>query len=123
MFISESNNKTSELQNRLNKNQHEFNKIIADNLKFSSELNNITKIYNKYKSRLVTTEKTIYNKKIEIEKIEKENEIEKLNNLNFTKKNYNNNFEIKNNKLRQLILNQSLLRNNFENTNLHETKK
>ena len=122
LFISESNNKISELQNRLNKNQHEFNKIIVDNLKFSSELNNITKIYNKYKSRLVTTEKTIYNKKIEIEKIEKENEIEKLNNLNFTKKNYNNNFEIKNNKLRQLILNQSLLRNNFENTNLQYQK-
>ncbi|HEY6534550.1 MAG TPA: chromosome segregation SMC family protein [Candidatus Nitrosocosmicus sp.] len=122
MFISESNNKTSELQNRLNKNQHEFNKIIVDNLKFSSELDNITKIYNKYKSRLVTTEKTIYNKKIEIEKIEKENEIEKLNNLNFTKKNYNSNFEIKNNKLRQLILNQSLLRNNFENTNLQYQK-
>ncbi len=122
LLVSELNNKISDFQNRLNKNQQEFNKLINDNSNFSLELDNVTKIYNKYKSRLVTIEKTIYNKKIEIDKIEKENDIGKLNNLNFTKKNINNNFEIKNNKLRQLILNQSLLRNNYENTNLQYQK-
>ena len=85
-------------------------------------IDKITNNFYKYKSRLIIIEQAINKIKKEIDQIEKENDIEEINNLNIEKKKISYEIEIENNQLRQLILTQSLLKNNLDNTNTQYQK-
>ena len=120
--VSEWNKRIIEIQNRINKQHQDSEKLIVSNTDNSIIIDKITNILYIYKSRFIIIEKAINQIKKELDQIEKENDIEEINNLNIEKKKISNELELKNNQLRQLTLTQSLLKNNFDNTNLQYQK-
>ncbi len=120
--VSEWNKKIIEIQNIIY-NQHQHSEeLIISNTGNSITIDKITNILDRYKSRFIIIEKAINKIKKEIDQIDKENDIEEINNLNIEKKKISNELELKNNQLRQLTLSQSLLTNNFDNTNVQYQK-
>ncbi|MBA3749426.1 MAG: chromosome segregation protein SMC [Nitrosopumilus sp.] len=119
---SDINNKIMEIQNWINKQQKDSEKLIGSNRDNSTIIDKITNTLYKHKSRFIIVEKAINKTKEEIDRIEKEREIEEINNMNDEKKKVSGEFEIKNNQLRQLTLSQSLLKNNFDNTSTQYRK-
>ncbi|MER5175614.1 MAG: chromosome segregation SMC family protein [Candidatus Nitrosocosmicus sp.] len=115
--VSEVDKRIIEIQNRINKQHQDSEKLIVSNTNNSTIIDKITNILYRYKSRFIIIEKATNQIKIELDQIEKENDIEEINNLNIEKKKISNELELKNNQLRQLTLTQSLLKNNFDNTN------
>ncbi len=120
--ISECEKKIVEVQEQVNKQYQESKKLVINNIDNSTLIDNITNNFYKYKSRLVIIEQAINKIKKEIDQIEKENDIEGINYLNIEKKKISYEIEIENNQLRQLILTQSLLKNNLDNTNTQYQK-
>ncbi len=122
LLISEWNKKIIEFQNKINKQNQDNEKIIVGNIENSKIIDKITNILYRYRSRFLIIERAINKIKKEIDEIEKENDIEEINNLNLEKNKISKDLEIKNKQLRQLTLNQSLLKNNFDNTNIQYHK-
>jgi chromosome segregation protein len=122
LLVSEWNKKIIEFQNKIDKQHHDNEKLIVGNIENSKVIDKITNILYRYKSRFLIIEKAINKIKKEIDQIEKEKDIEEINNLNLEKKKISKELEIKKNQLRQLTLTQSLLRNNFDNTNIQYHK-
>ena len=122
LLVSEWNKKIIEFQNKTDKQHHDNEKLIIGNIENSKVIDKITNILYRYKSRYLIIEKAINKIKKEIDQIEKEKDIEEINNLNLEKKKISKEMEIKKNQLRQLTLTQSLLRNNFDNTNIQYHK-
>ena len=120
--ISECEKKIVEVQERVNKQDQDSKKLVINNIDNSTLIDNITNNFYKYKSRLVIIEQAINKIKKEVDQIEKENDIEEINYLNIEKKKISYEIEIENNQLRQLILTQSLLKNNLDNTNTQYQK-
>ena len=120
--ISECEKKIVEVQEQVNKQYQESKELVMNNIENSTLIDNITNNFYKYKSRLVIIEQAINKIKKEIDQIEKENDIEGINYLNIEKKKISYEIEIENNQLRQLILTQSLLKNNLDNTNTQYQK-
>ncbi len=120
--ISDLNKKAIEIQNAINKHQHDSKKLIESNTDNSISIDKITNVLYRSKTRFKVIESTINKIKKEIEFIENENDIEEINNLNKEKKRISNELEIINNQIRQLTLTQSLLKNNFDNTNIQYQK-
>jgi chromosome segregation protein len=122
LLVSEWNKKIIEFQNKRDKQHHDNEKLIVGNIENSKVIDKITNILYRYKSRFLIIEKAINKIKKEIDQIEKEKDIEEINNLNLEKKKISKELEIKKNQLRQSTLTQSLLRNNFDNTNIQYHK-
>ncbi|MGN6822036.1 MAG: hypothetical protein ACTHJ7_04550, partial [Candidatus Nitrosocosmicus sp.] len=120
--ISEWNRKIIVENNKKNKHQQDYGSIITNNIENSDAINKITNTLKRFRSRSIIIENTINRLKKEIEQIEKEKEFENLTQLNVQKKEMVNDLEIKNKKVRQLLLNQSILKNNLENTNIQYQK-
>ncbi|MGN6349399.1 MAG: hypothetical protein ACTHLL_06590 [Candidatus Nitrosocosmicus sp.] len=120
--ISEWNKKIIVENNKKNKHQQDYGSIITNNIENSDAINKITNTLKRFRSRSIIIENTINRLKKEIEQIEKEKEFENLTQLNVQKKEMVNDLEIKNKKVRQLLLNQSILKNNLENTNIQYQK-
>jgi chromosome segregation protein len=120
--ISECKKKIVEVQEQVNKQYQESKKLVINNIENSNLIDNITSNFYKYKSRLVIIEQAINKIKKEIDQIEKENDIEGINYFNIEKKKISYEIERENNQLRQLILTQSLLKNNLDNTNTQYQK-
>ncbi|MGN6624039.1 MAG: hypothetical protein ACTHKK_07840, partial [Candidatus Nitrosocosmicus sp.] len=120
--ISEWNKKIIVENNKKNKHQQDYGTIITNNIENSDAINKITNTLKRFRSRSIIIENTINRLKKEIEQIEKEKEFENLTQLNVQKKEMVNDLEIKNKKVRQLLLNQSILKNNLENTNIQYQK-
>ncbi|MGN6630118.1 MAG: chromosome segregation SMC family protein [Candidatus Nitrosocosmicus sp.] len=120
--ISEWNKKIIVENNKKNKHQQDYVTIITNNIENSDAINKITNTLKRFRSRSIIIENTINRLKKEIEQIEKEKEFENLTQLNVQKKEMVNDLEIKNKKVRQLLLNQSILKNNLENTNIQYQK-
>ena len=116
--ISEWNKKVIEFQYRKNKHQQDSEKLITNNIENSNIIDKITDTVQRYRSRLTIIDNSINKMKKETDQIEKESNIEEINNLNIEKKNIENEIEVKNNQIRQLILTQSLLKNNLDNTKI-----
>ncbi|HEX5519929.1 MAG TPA: chromosome segregation SMC family protein, partial [Candidatus Nitrosocosmicus sp.] len=115
--ISEWNKKIITENNKKNKHQQDYGSMITNNIENSDAINKITNTLDRSRSRSIIIENTINRLKREIEQIEKENEFENLTQLNVQKKEMVNDLEIENKKVRQLLLNQSILKNNLENIN------
>jgi chromosome segregation protein len=122
LLISEWNKKIIEFQNKIDKQNQDNEKIIVGNIENSKIIDKITNILYRYRSRFLIIERAINKIKNEIGEIEKENDIEEINNLNLEKNKISKDLEIKNKQLRQLTLNQSLLKNNFDNINIQYHK-
>jgi chromosome segregation protein len=122
LLISEWNKKIIEFQNKIDKQNQDNEKIIVGNIENSKIIDKITNILYRYRSRFLIIERAINKIKNEIDEIEKENDIEEINNLNLEKNKISKDLEIKNKQLRQLTLNQSLLKNNFDNINIQYHK-
>ena len=120
--ISEWNKKIIVENNKKNKHQQDYGSMITNNIENSDAINKITNTLKRSKSRSIIIENTINRLKKEIEQIEKEKEFENLTQLNVQKKEMVNDLEIKNKKVRQLLLNQSILKNNLENINIQYQK-
>ncbi len=117
--ISDLNKQIKELKNLINKQQQDSEKLIGNNTDNSSSIDKIANIFYRYKSRFIIAEKAIKKIKDCIGQIEKENGIEQIEMLNKEQKKISNELEVINNRLRELTLTQSLLRNNFDNTSIH----
>ncbi len=122
LLVSEWNKKIIEFQNKIDKQHHDNEKLIVNNIENSKVINKIANIFYRYKSRFLIIEKAINKIKKEIDQIERGKDIEEINDLNLEKKKISKEIEIKKNQLRQLTLTQSLLRNNFDNTNIQYHK-
>ncbi|HEY0579740.1 MAG TPA: hypothetical protein VGC75_03435, partial [Candidatus Nitrosocosmicus sp.] len=120
--ISEWNKKIIVENNKKNKYQQDYGSMITNNIENSDAINKITNTLKRSRSRSIIIENTINRLKKEIEQIEKEKEFENLTQLNVQKKEMVNDLEIKNKKVRQLLLNQSILKNNLENINIQYQK-
>jgi chromosome segregation protein len=117
--ISDLNKQIKELKNLINKQQQDSEKLIGNNTDNSSSIDKIANIFYTYKSRFIIAEKAINKIKDCIGQIEKENGIEQIEMLNKEQKKISNELEVINNRLRELTLTQSLIRNNFDNTSIH----
>jgi chromosome segregation protein len=117
--ISDLNKQIKELKNLINKQQQDSEKLIGNNTDNSSAIDKIANIFYRYKSRFIIAEKAINKIKDCIGQIEKENGIGQIEMLNKEQKKISNELEVINNRLRELTLTQSLLRNNFDNTSIH----
>ena len=122
LLVSEWNKKIIEFQNKIDKQHHDNEKLIVNNIENSKVINKIANIFYRYKSRFLIIEKAINKIKKEIDQIERGKDIEEINDLNLEKKKISKEMEIKKNQLRQLTLTQSLLRNNFDNTKIQYHK-
>ncbi|MBA3977632.1 MAG: chromosome segregation protein SMC, partial [Nitrosopumilus sp.] len=120
--IADLNKKSIDTQNVINKNQHNIKKLIESNTDNSITIDKITNILHRSKTRFRIIESTISKIKKEIESIEKENDIEEINALNKEKRKISNELELINNQIRQLTLTQSILKNNYDNTNTQYQK-
>ncbi len=120
--ISDLNKKAIDIQNVINKNQHDSKKLIESNTENSITIDKITNILYRSKTRFKIIQNAISKIKKEIEDIENENDIEELNALNKEKNKISNELDITNNQIRHLTLTQSLLKNNFDNTNIQYQK-
>jgi len=120
--IADLNKKSIDTQNVINKNQHNIKKLIESNTDNSITIDKITNILHRSKTRFSIIESTISKIKKEIEFIEKENDIEEINALNKEKRKISNELELINNQIRQLTLTQSILKNNYDNTNTQYQK-
>jgi chromosome segregation protein len=117
--ISDLNKQIKELKNLINKQQQNSEKLIGNNTDNSSSIDKIANIFYTYKSRFIIAEKAINKIKDCIGQIEKENGIGQIEMLNKEQKKISNELEVINNRLRELTLTQSLIRNNFDNTSIH----
>jgi len=120
--IADLNKKSIDTQNVINKNQHDCKKLFESNTDNSITIDKITNILHRSKTRFSIIESTISKIKKEIESIEKENDIEEINALNKEKRKISNELELINNQIRQLTLTQSILKNNYDNTNTQYQK-
>jgi chromosome segregation protein len=120
--ISDLNKKTNETQIVIDKQHRDIKKLIENNTVNSRTIDEITGILYKSKARFKIVGNTINKIKKEIEFIEKKNDIEEINALNKEKKRISNDLEAINNHIRQLTLTQSLLKNNYDNTNTQYQK-
>ena len=120
--ISDLNKKAIEIQNAISKHQHDSKRLIESNTDNSVAIDKIANVLYISKARFKVIESTINRIKKEIESIENENDIEEINTLSKEKKRISDELEIINNQIRQLTLTQSLLKNNFDNTNIQYQK-